>query len=81
MSGNLPVLFMIEAADPTGFVTRTGLGAEMGFVLIGLLNCLMSHIHIIPSFENEVMLLAICVPITLRELTGYLCAYAEMPDL
>lgn len=72
---------MMEAADPTGFVTRTGRAAEMGFVRMGLLNCFISHIHIMPSFENDVMLFAICVPITLRELTGYLCAYAEIPDL
>ena len=40
-------------------VCLTGLEAVSLLVLVGLLNCLMSHIHIMPSFENETMLFAI----------------------
>jgi hypothetical protein len=50
----------------------TGLLAIILLVLIGLLNCLISHKHIIPSFEKDATLFANCVPITLKELTGYL---------
>ena len=51
------------------------------FILVGLLNCLMSHMHIIPSLEYDTMLLAIWVPTTFNEQTGYLWASAEIPDL
>jgi hypothetical protein len=49
----------------------TGLLAVSLFILIGLLNCLTSHMHIIPSLEKETML-AFCVPITDSPHTGYL---------
>jgi hypothetical protein len=35
----------------------------------------------VPSFENETTLLAICVPTTFNELTGYLWPSAETSDL
>lgn len=54
------------------FVAFCGLAAEIRFVLIGLLNCFISHKHIIPSLEKEATLFAIWVPIILKELTGYL---------
>ena len=40
-------------------VCLTGLEAVSLLVLVGLLNCLISHMHIMPSFENETMLFAI----------------------
>lgn len=41
-------------------------------VLVGLLNCLISHMHIIPSLEKETMLFAIWVPTIFKEQIGYL---------
>lgn len=78
---SLDDLFKTDGASPVGLVTRVGLAADILFVLIGLLNCLMSQRHIIPSFEKDATLFASWVPITDKELTGYLWASAEIPDL
>lgn len=72
---------MTDGANPLGFVDRVGRTAVILLVLIGLLGCFMSQRHIIPSLENEAMLLANCVPMTLKELTGYLWASADTPSL
>lgn len=74
-------LFSTEGANPVGLVVLVGLAADILLLLIGLLGCFMSHKHIIPSFENDAILLANCVPITLSEFTGYLWASAETPSL
>lgn len=48
---------------------------------IGFPKFLTSQIHIVPSFENEITLFAICVPVTFNELTGYLWPSADTSDL
>lgn len=66
-------LFNTDGANPVGLgADLVGLAADILFILIGLLGCFMSHKHIIPSLENDAMLFANWVPITLSEFTGYL---------
>jgi hypothetical protein len=59
-SGRTEERLRLRVDTPEGLAgCLTVLTALSLLILVGLLNCLMSHIHSMPSFENETMLLAI----------------------
>jgi hypothetical protein len=54
----MPERVLLMIAGALG-MARCDLLAVSLFILVGLLNCFMSHMHIIPSLENETILFAI----------------------